>query len=100
MKIEVAIKKPGKPAQRALIEDSLESLQHYVGGYIEIVTLCSDLVIICDEEGRLKGKEHNCTVCGYDFVGTIILAGKKDDEITGLPVKWSEILKGIPTLKV
>lgn len=36
------------------IENTLEALQHEVGGYIETLTLTSDLVLIIDEEGCLK----------------------------------------------
>lgn len=36
------------------IENTLEALQHEVGGYIETLTLTSDLVLIMDEEGCLK----------------------------------------------
>ena len=59
-----------------------------MGGYIETVTLAFDLVIICDEEGRLKGKEYNCTVCGVSFVGDIIVAGVQGDEFADLPLDY------------
>lgn len=38
---------------------SLEELQTIVGGYIEVVSLRDGRLICCDEEGKLKGKEHN-----------------------------------------
>ena len=42
------------------ISNTLENLQRTVGGYIETVTLPGGVVIICDEEGRIKGKPFNC----------------------------------------
>ena len=62
------------------INNDLESLQHMVGGFIEVITLCSDLVVICNEEGRLMGLPHCCTIAGVEFVGPVIVAGKQGDE--------------------
>lgn len=68
-KISVLIKEPGKAPRHVNISRTLYNLQKTVGGYIETVTLCSDLVIICNEEGRMKGLPHCCKICGVDFVG-------------------------------
>ncbi len=83
--ILVIIKEPGKePVVDPLFENSLEAFQRAVGGYIETCTLATDLVIICNEEGRLRGLPHNCTAFGVDFVGTILVAGVKGDEFASL----------------
>ncbi len=37
----------------------LDELQSIVGGYIEVVSLRDGRLIVCDEEGKLKGKERN-----------------------------------------
>ena len=79
------VKEPGKmPRVEPLFENSLHSLQETVGGCIETVTLCSDLVIICNEEGRLMGQPHNCEVAGVDFVGTIVAVGTKGEDFASL----------------
>ena len=52
------------------------------------MTLCSDLVVICDDEGRLKGKPWCCNISGVDFVGTVILCGVAGEEFTDLPLDW------------
>ena len=88
MKIGVLIKEPGKTPRHVNISCTLENPQKTVGGYIETVTLCSDLVVICDDEGRLKGKPHCCNIAGVDFVGTIIMCGVKGEEFTDLPIDW------------
>ena len=54
-KIGVIIKEPGRVPRHVNISNTLENLQKTVGGYIETVTLCSDIVVICDEEGASKG---------------------------------------------
>lgn len=89
-KICVAVKRPGEPPRHVWMSNSLENFQRYVGGYIEAVTVATDLVIICNEEGRLMGLPHNCTVCGVDFVGDIVFVGVKDDEFADLPCDWKD----------
>ena len=58
--ILVIIKEPGKaPRVEPLFDNDLKAFQKAVGGYIETVTLATDLVIICNEEGRLKELPYN-----------------------------------------
>ena len=97
-KIDVLIKDPGKKPRHVAISDRLEKLQKTVGGYIETVTLATDLVIICDEEGLLKGKPYNCNICGVDFVGTIIFAGVSGDEFSDIPCDYQTMKKMFPHL--
>lgn len=91
-KIDALTKRPGSPPRHVWVSNSLEALQKAVGGHIEVVRLATNLVVICDEEGRLKGKEYNCTICGFDFVGDIVIVGTDGEEFADLPVKW-EVLK-------
>lgn len=97
-KIKVITKRPGGVPVSTYISPTLENLQRYVGGYIETVTLAADCVIICDEEGRLKGKEYNCTVCGITFVGDIIVAGVRGDAFADLPVDFETMKSLLPDL--
>lgn len=85
MEIRVLIKEPGKDPELKNIENSLESLQEAVGGYIETVTLTTDLAIVCNEEGRLLGLPYCCKICSVDFVGTIVMVGVKGTEFSDLP---------------
>lgn len=98
-KIKAIIKRPDeRHGHVSWISNSLENLQQAVGGYIEAVTLTAysiagkpiGLVVICDEEGRLKGKEYNCEIAGVDFVGEILLVGSDGDELTDCPIAWGE----------
>ena len=94
-KIKVIVKRPFEPVGRIReIDNTLKALQEIVGGYIETVTMTSDAVIICNEEGRLMGLPDNCSICGVNFVGTIIAAGVKRDRFTDFPgtlEKWEEM---------
>ena len=67
------------------MENTLKALQREVSGYIETVTIASDSVIICNEEGRILGLPDNCRVCGVDFVGTVLIVGTKGDEFCDVP---------------
>lgn len=98
MKIKVLIKQPGRAPYSTAINDTLENLQRTVGGYIEIVTLQRGLVVICDEEGRLKGKPYNCTINGVSFVGDIVIAGQKGKELADYPTDFRTIKAAYPEL--
>ena len=97
-KIRVLIKRPGEMPYTAWMSNTLENLQRTVGGYIETVTLGCGLVVICDEEGRLKGYPHNCTIDGIEFVGVIIIASVSGDELSGCPFDRSFMLSAFPGL--
>jgi hypothetical protein len=83
--ILVVRKEPGKEAAvEPLFENTLEAFQEAVGGYIETVTFSQDLILICNEEGRIMGLPHNCTIGGIDFCGTILAVGSSGDEFASL----------------
>ena len=78
-------KEPGCAPELIDIDNTLKALQTEVGGYIETVTIASDAVVICNEEGRILGLPDNCRVCGVDFVGTILVVGRNKDEFCDVP---------------
>lgn len=78
-------KRPGEAPEIIEVDNTLAALQAEVGGYIETVTIASDAVIICNEEGRILGLQDNCRVCGVDFVGTVLIVGTKGDEFCDVP---------------
>ena len=63
-------------------------------GHIEVVTVASNLAIICNEEGRINMLPYNCDIAGISFVGTIIVAGFRKDEFADVPTdinEWARI---------
>lgn len=106
--ISVIRKEPGGAYFEDRLRNDLESFQAAVGGYIEAVSLLPQVVtpdgicthtgiaIICDEEGRLKGKPYNCNIAGTGFVGPIVIVGVYEDEFTDVPVHI-EALEAITT---
>lgn len=87
------MKAPGSPAHTVIIPNELKMFQQIVGGYIEGVQLTEDLIILCDEEGRLKNYPYNCEVCGIIFVGTILFVGVDGEEFTDVPAAALEALE-------
>lgn len=78
-------KDPGAPAYIDTVENSLKAMQEIVGGHIETVTIALDVVLICNEDGRLLNLPYNCTVLGVDFYGPIFAAGYSGEEFCSLP---------------
>ena len=69
------------------IDNTLESFQKNVGGYIETVTLTEELVIVCNEEGRIQSLPYNCTLLrAVDFYGTILVVGMQGEDYTDASV--------------
>ena len=83
--IKVYVKEPFYAPELRRIPNTLEALQKIVGGYIETVTLASDLVIICNEEGQMLELPYNCDVNGVGFCGTIVFAGIDGEEFADAP---------------
>lgn len=82
--IKVIVKEPGKPFEVRDVKNTLGQLQELVGGYIETVTLFTNAVIICNEEGRLKGLPEQW-VLGTQWAGPVVLVGVDGDEFTDVP---------------
>lgn len=97
-KISVAIKEPGRVPRHVAISNTLENLQRTVGGYIETVTIAEGLVLIVDEEGRIKGKEWCCNIAGVDLCETVIMCGIDGEEFGDLPVDWKDLKRLFPQL--
>ena len=107
-KIRAIIKRPDEQYGHVTnISNTLENLQRTVGGNIETVTLRGLrpegklYVVICDEEGRLKGKPFCCQLFPdatwepamqepIDFYGDIAIVGADDDEFTDCPLTFDE----------
>lgn len=85
--IRVIIKRPGEAAFEASVANELETLQRWVQGYIEAVTLSTGptVVLICNEEGRIVGLTPNCRINGEMILGTILLVGVKGENFADMP---------------
>ena len=68
------------------IPNDLHAIQELVGGYIETVTLATDVCVICNEKGQLLGMPDNCWFCAIKYYGPILLVGVDGDEFTDCPM--------------
>ncbi len=98
-KIKVLTLRPdSKRPTMTSISPNLENLQRYVGGYIEIVHICADFVVICNEEGRIGDYKYNCDIFGTPFFGNLIFCGEKKGELCDIPIDYKEAKRILPSL--
>ena len=96
---------PFRPAYIAEVGAKLEDLQKAVGGYIEVIEPFNDpVVIVCDDEGILKGSPPCRAFVDDDtydvtnvLVGTFLVVGQGDENFIGLSdslaAKYAEALR-------
>ncbi|MBO4563636.1 MAG: DUF3846 domain-containing protein [Clostridia bacterium] len=89
--MRVLVVEPYKEPYEKEIDPGLESLQHEVGGDIEVVYPFDDPVaVICNEEGKLEGLTLNRSLRDgdgeiYDVLcGTFLVVGLGEENFDGL----------------
>lgn len=88
------------------ISNTLENLQRTVDGYIEAVEIGPGIVIICDEESKIKGKPFNMAVPNNPndyFSGDIVVLGVRGEEFDDCPLEfdeWKALVDEIFTIRV
>lgn len=91
-------KRPGEAWEAIEVENELKPLQQAVGGYLESFTFAEDACVLCDEEGLLKGKPYNTTVCGVPFVGTVLIVGVAGEDFADLTEQQEARLRAMGIL--
>ena len=86
-KIKAMIKNPGESWEAHEIDNTLKAMQAIVGGYIEVVNVRDDLVLIVNEEGILHEMESNLYVRGCWIRGTVIAVGVDGENFTDCPLQ-------------
>ena len=98
--IRVIVKRPLEYiGHEETIPNTLEALQKLVGGYIEAITLYAPkgVVLIVDEEGRLKRRTPNFRARGEMLVGPVVAVGTDGEDFTDCPItiqEWAELMRG------
>ena len=93
------MKRPGEGWEAIQVANELKSLQKEVGGYLESFTIAEDVCVLCDEEGRLKGKPYNTTVCGVPFVGTVLIVGAAGEDFADLTERQEAALRDMGAIR-
>lgn len=103
-KVRCIIKRPDEEFGHVTnISVTLKNLQNTVGGMIEVVPVAPGTVLICNEEGKIRGLEPNFMM-GFGLatdlvVGTVIVigvGGKHGEEFVDLKLtfgQWKSILR-------
>ena len=83
---------PGKMPEQVELDGSLESMQAFVGGSIQAVYPCpGPMAVVCNDEGKLMGLEHNRALRDedgniYDILcGPFFICGLGEEDFTSLP---------------
>lgn len=78
---------------------SLKNLQDLVGGYIELVHLPENIIMVCNEEGKMMNLPVNFVLRGDRIAGNVIfLSSDNDGEFIGLTeVQSTEVLNWFNT---
>ena len=85
--MQVLIVRPGEYAKRATIDGTLESMQHLVGGMIEVVYPWEErAVIVCNDEALLLDMKPNRFVAEIQepIFGSFFVCGLGDGDLVGL----------------
>lgn len=77
--------KPGEEPRPYIVWNELKAFQEIVDGHIETVRINDEIVLVCDEEGRLKGKTIQHIEGIGEFAGTVFICGVDGDEFTDVP---------------
>ncbi len=79
------IKSPGRKEKECEVENSLSVFQNIVGGYIEFIHLSDGIIIILNEEGKIReGFSENFELRGDTVFGPVIFAGSAFENIRSL----------------
>ena len=98
--IRAIIIEPDKDPRIERIHNELHALQRLVDGYIEVCPIVEDMVMIINEEGKLRGLPKNfwMEVIGDYIVGTAVFVGVDGDEFDDVPVTLSDLYSVMPDL--
>ena len=83
--MRVVWKQVGAAPKVRSIPNALEALQELVGGYIEVLNMGNDLVLIVNEEGLLHGLGLHLSLPDYGIiVGDVVFAAIDGEDLRGL----------------
>lgn len=87
MKRKVWAVRVGKKPEIEKIEMSLEGMQEFVGGYIEMVPMGGNVMMVCNEEGKLLRLPENVSLGGDVIHGDIFFMKSKGDKAEDITEK-------------
>ena len=84
MKIDVMKMEPKNIPYRDVVENTVDMIRNYVGGYIEAIRIRDDIVMWINEEGKIEDLPYNFALGHngkiYDYiVGNAIFTGLDEE---------------------
>jgi hypothetical protein len=86
-KIRVVVKRAGQDATVEMVEDTLQTYQEIVGGWIEVVECGKGVAMVCNEEGKIDGLDANLMFPDDIIVGDVLFCGVRDGDMVSLTDK-------------
>ena len=65
--LKIVLKKVGEEPEVMNIENTLEAKQELVGGLIQIASITEEILLVCNEEGKLENLPPNL-LFDYDYI--------------------------------
>lgn len=97
--MKIVVKKVGQIGQVVEVENTLETYQSIVGGYIETCPLTKDMLIVCNEEGKLMDLEINIAIQvdgRFEMInGDCAIVKCGEDDFEGLEDEHLEFLRNL-----
>lgn len=94
-KLKVIVKRPeDEYGHMIMIENTLETFQKLVNGHIEVFSY-KNVLVVCNEEGKLRGLEMNLILGRELLVGNLVICGWNGEEFTDIPIDmraWKNIV--------
>lgn len=83
--MKVIVKLPGAAPVARMMPNTLHDIQLAVGGFFGAVPFATDAAILYNESGRVDRMPYNCSICGMDFFGPVLVAGVNSDGFCDVP---------------
>ena len=98
--IVAVVKNVGEKGKVASIKNDLKSFQDIVKGYIEVYPLRDDILIICNEEGKLQNLDLNFSIpCRNNYVehivGNVVIVSNEGEDFGSLNEEQISFLKEV-----
>lgn len=77
--IRCILVEPNKLPKIIETSQKLDNLQKIVDGYIECINIDKDAILICNEEGKIRGLRKNRRVGNDIIVGSFLIVGDDYD---------------------
>ena len=101
--MKAVVKKVGQIGEVVEVENTLETWNGIVGGWIQTFPLASNMLIICNEEGKLIGLEPNVEIVVGEYseliVGDFAIVKQGYDDFESLDDEQIQILKNSGLIK-